>query len=72
MNFFIKRLGVILLAVFQLGLKYIVESMRLIASSSRTTPADDNISNTVRGGVMNHRTGKFDEGNDPAGWYERD
>ena len=72
MNFFIKRLGVILLAVLQLGLKYIIESIRLIASSARTTPADDSLSNTVRGGVMNHRTGKFDEGNDPAGWYERD
>jgi hypothetical protein len=44
----------------------------LLAESATTAPADDPLSNAIRGGVMNHRTGKFDEGNDPAGWYEGD
>ena len=44
----------------------------LLAESANTAPADDPLSSTIRGGVMNHRTGTFDEGNDPAGWYERD
>jgi hypothetical protein len=44
----------------------------LLAESATTAPADDPLSNEIRAGVMNHRTGKFDERNDPAGWYERD
>ena len=29
-------------------------------------------SDTVRGGVLNYRTGKLDDGTDAAGWYEKD
>ncbi len=53
-------------------LKFVAGAVGLLADSVRTTPADDELSNSVRGGVMNHRTEKFDDGSDPAGWYERD
>ena len=72
MNNFLKRLVGVLLAAVRLVLEFSVEAVRLLASSARTTPADDELSNSFRGGVMNHRTGKFDDGSDPAGWYERD
>jgi hypothetical protein len=48
------------------------KAIGLLAEGATTAPADDPLNNAIRGGVMNHRTGKFDEGNDPAGWYERD
>ncbi len=51
---------------------FLAKSMGLLVASAKTSRADDALSNSIRGGVMNHRTGKFDEGNDPAGWYERD
>ena len=72
MNSFLKRLVGVLLAAVRLVLEFSVEAVRLLASSARTTPADDELNNSFRGGVMNHRTGKFDDGSDPAGWYERD
>jgi len=72
MNNFLKRLVGILLAAVRLVLEFSVEAVRLLASSARTTPGDDELNNSFRGGVMNHRTGKFDDGSDPAGWYERD
>jgi hypothetical protein len=52
--------------------RFVAGTVGLLADSARTTPADDMLSNSFRGGVMNHRTGKFDDGSDPAGWYERD
>ena len=72
MKHFFKRLVKVLLAAVRFVLGFFVEAVRLIASSARTTPADDELNNSFRGGVMNHRTGKFDDGSDPAGWYERD
>ena len=59
------RLGIHLL------LKFLAGAVEFLASSAQTTPADDELSSSIRGGVMNHRTGKFDDGSDPAGWYER-
>ncbi len=72
MNVSLNRLGGMLATVVQLALKFIAGAIGLLASSARTTPANDELNNSFRGGVMNHRTGKFDDGSDPAGWYERD
>jgi hypothetical protein len=52
--------------------RFVAGAVGLLADSARTTPADDELGNSFGGGVMNHRTGKFDDGSDPAGWYERD
>lgn len=72
MNNFFKHLAGVLLTVARLALRFLVGAVRLLADGARTTPAHDNLSNSIRGGIMNHRTGKFDDGSDPAGWYERD
>ncbi len=70
-NFF-KHLSRVLLTAVRLVLRFLAKSVALLANSAQTTPSNDELSNSVRGGVMNHRTGKFDDGSDTAGWYERD
>jgi len=72
MNNFFKHLVKAILAAIRFVMEFLSEAVRLLASSARTTPADDELNNSFRGGIMNHRTGKFDDGSDPAGWYERD
>jgi hypothetical protein len=72
MNKFFKHLVKALLATIRFSMGLLSEAVRLLASSARTTPANDELNNSFRGGDMNHRTGKFDDGSDPAGWYERD
>lgn len=71
MNRFFKRMGRVLLVATRVVLGLLIRAVGLLASSTQTTPADDEVANSVRGGIMNHRTGKFDDGSDPAGWYER-
>ena len=53
-------------------LKVAGRSVGILASGIHTTPADDTFNNSIRGGDLNFRTGKFDDGTDPAGWYGRD
>lgn len=72
MNNLFKQLVRVLLAVVRFVLAFLAEAVRLLAGSARTTPADDELSSTIRGGDLNFRTGKFDDGTDPAGWYGRD
>ena len=72
MNNFFKHLVKALLTTIRFVLGFFVDAVRLLASSARTKSADDALNNSFRGGVMNHLTGKFDDGIDPAGWYERD
>jgi hypothetical protein len=43
-----------------------------LAASAQTSPAYDELNSSIRGGVLNYRTGKLDDGTDPYGWYERD
>ena len=71
-NLSFKRLGRMLAAAVELGLKLVSGVIRLFASSPQTTPADEELNNSLRGGVMHHCTGTFDDGSSPAGWYERD
>ena len=44
----------------------------LLAVSAKTGTGTEASANAARGGILNHRTGKFDDGTDPAGWYEQD
>ena len=44
----------------------------LLAASAQTSDTDKAGSDAVRGGILNSRTGKLDDGTDPAGWYEKD
>ena len=41
-----------------------------LAASARTTPASDVLNSSVTGGELNFRSGKFDDGTDPAGIYD--
>ena len=41
-------------------------------AESAETDSDKTTSDSVRGGVLNYRTGKLDDGTDAAGWYEKD
>jgi hypothetical protein len=55
-----------------LGLRFIGRAVGLLAASAQTAPAKDELNSSIRGGVLNYRTGKLDDGTDPYGWYERD
>lgn len=77
----IRRIGVITYfkAFSQVGklvaatlFKLITGSLALLAESVKTSDANESLANAARGGVLNSRTGKLDDGTDPAGWYEKD
>jgi hypothetical protein len=59
-------------ATVGVGLSLLLSGIRLLAGSAGNSPAQNEISCSVRGGVLNYRTGKLDDGTDPVGWYERD
>ena len=50
----------------------LLRSMLGILAESAETGSDDATSSAVRGGVLNYRSGKLDDGTDATGWYERD
>lgn len=52
--------------------KLIANFVGLLAASAKTSDSNDASANAVRGGVLNYRTGKLDDGTDPVGWYEKD
>ena len=54
------------------GFRLIAHALKLMAASAQTTPANDETNSAIRGGVLNYRSGKLDDGTDPHGWYERD
>ena len=45
----------------------------LFAAADTASEEEDDISaGAYRGGTLNYRTGKLDDGTDPYGWYEMD
>lgn len=66
------RVGVLVRAIAGSVVGLIGHSIRLLAGSAQPTPADDELNSSIRGGVLNYRTGRLDDGTDPVGWYERD
>lgn len=51
---------------------FVVSVLGLLATSAKTSDTNDESANAARGGVLNYRTGKLDDGTDPVGWYEKD
>jgi len=51
---------------------FVVSVLGLLAASAKTSDTNDESANAARGGVLNYRTGKLDDGTDPVGWYEKD
>ncbi len=54
------------------GAVLVWRAVRLLAAGTQTSPSGDELNSSVRGGVLNFRTGKFDDGTDPAGIYKLD
>jgi len=53
-------------------LNFVAGAIGLLAAVPEPTPEEDKLNSSVRGGDLNFRTGEFDDGTDPAGWYGRD
>lgn len=51
---------------------FVVSVLGLLATSDKTSNANNASANAAQGGVLNHRTGKLDDGTDASGWYEKD
>lgn len=64
--------GKLTIATIGAGVGALLAAVRFLAAAAETTPADDELSSSVRGGLLNYRTGKFDDGTDPAGIYKPD
>lgn len=61
-----------ILTVMTIFKGYFKEALSLLASSAETSDANNATQNAARSGVLNYRTGKFDDGTDANGWYEKD
>jgi hypothetical protein len=59
-------------AAVRVGINLLSGAVGLLATAPDPTPEEDARNSAIRGGELNHRTGQFDNGTDPAGWYERD
>ena len=59
-------------AAVRAGINLVRGAVALLAAAPDPTPEEDALNSAIRGGELNHRTGRFDDGTDPAGWYERD
>jgi len=68
----LKAGGRLAVATVGAGVGALLAAVRFLAGSVETAPADDELSSSVRGGLLNYRTGKFDDGTDPAGIYKLD
>jgi len=54
-------------AVIRVSMRFMGAAIGLFAASAQTTPADDEMNSAIRGGLLNYRTGKVDDGMDSGG-----
>ena len=59
-------------SVLASGAHFLLLALRALAGTAQATPADDELNSSIRGGVLNYRTEKLDDGTDPYGWYGND
>ena len=68
------RVGQFLLRIASKAIRFafslISTFLDLLTTSETQAQGDDYLSSSIRGGVLNFRTGKFDDGTDPAGIYK--
>ena len=65
----------ILRAVWTLGVaatRFLAGLVGILVEGAKVPDTNDATNHAVRGGVLNYRTGKLDDGTDPYGWYDRD
>ena len=67
----IKILLRLVMSIARFVLHVCVRAASTLAASDEPASADDPIRSAMCGGVLNYRTGRLDDGNDPYGWYER-
>ncbi len=71
-----KRIvGLVFRTSYQLAraaLRFVLNGALLLAAGAKTKSADDELNSSIRGGILNYRTGKLDDGTDASGWYEKD
>jgi hypothetical protein len=59
-------------SVVGLAVALVAGFLALAAQGEDSTDDEDLPDGGFRGGVLNYRTGKLDDGTDPYGWYEED
>jgi hypothetical protein len=59
-------------SVVGLAVALVAGFLALAAQGEDSTDDEDLPDGGFRGGVLNYRTGKLDDGTDPYGWYEDD
>ena len=71
MNF---QFGKIALFIAHQISKLVMSMVGLFAASTDTSKEEESdvSAGAFRGGTLNYRTGKLDDGTDPYGWYEQD
>ncbi len=65
-----KTLARLFTVCVRLGLLFLGGAIAFLAAAARTTPANDPLGSSIRGGELNLRTGQFDDGTDPDGFYD--
>lgn len=70
-NLFKSAYSVIATVVVLLG-ELLRSVVSLLASGTENSDTNEASDNAARGGVLNYRTGRFDDGTDAGGWYEND
>lgn len=72
MNINLRQVFAYALDAVRASVGLIASVVSFLAMSADTSPADEELTSSIRGGDLNYRTGKLDDGTDPHGWYERD
>lgn len=67
-----SKLVASLFKAIRILLRFLSRALGLLAEGTKVPDTNDATNHAVRGGVLNYRTGKLDDGTDPYGWYERD
>jgi len=69
---YFKAVGQIFSAFGKVVSVFTTTLIGFLASATRTSDSNKASENAACGGVLNYRTGKFDDGTDAGGWYEKD
>ena len=70
-----RVVGLVFQTLIQLAraaLHFVRNGAVLLAAGATTESTEDELNSSIRGGFLNYRTGKLDDGTDPTGWYEKD
>lgn len=62
----------VLTTFFQFLIELTREFLSLLFGRNEEPTNNKATENAAQGGILNYRTGRFDDGTDAAGWYEKD